>query len=183
MKDFNDFLMDFSEDPRVEKKKEAKEQFENDMTDEQREACKKAMDYLMDLDKTEWQVRSKLLDKGFSEEDAEVALSYVRAYGYVDDYKYAVRFINIYSKKRSNRRIREDLKKRHVPEATVDLAFEEAAPDENAALTKDLKKILEKYDVDNLEYADKQKIMAKVYRKGYSPENIRKVLYSLTNED
>lgn len=76
------------------------------------------------MDRTEWELRSKLEQAGFSEEAVEAAIQYVAGYHYIDDKRYAKRFVEIYRESRSMRRIRQDLQKRHVPEQWITLAIE-----------------------------------------------------------
>ncbi len=81
------------------------------MEDEKLKATKKAMGLLQHMDRTEWELRSKLEQAGFSEEAVEAAIQYVAGYHYIDDKRYAKRFVEIYRESRSMRRIRQDLQK------------------------------------------------------------------------
>ena len=47
------------------------------MEDEKLKATKKAMGLLQHMDRTEWELRSKLEQAGFSEEVVEAAIQYV----------------------------------------------------------------------------------------------------------
>lgn len=66
------------------------------MEDEKLKATKKAMGLLQHMDRTEWELRSKLEQAGFSEEAVEAAIQYVAGYHYIDDKRYAKRFVEIY---------------------------------------------------------------------------------------
>ena len=93
------------------------------MQDELLEAKKKAMSLLKYMDRTEWQLRDKLAAKGFSEEAVEGAVDYVKSFHYLDDYRYAVHFVELHYEQRSRQRMRQDLYQRHVPEEYIDLAL------------------------------------------------------------
>lgn len=152
-------------------------------SDEKGRAIKKAMDILLRMEKTEWQLRDKLKEKGYSEDAIEKAVEYVKGYHYLDDERYARRFVEFHHDKRSIVRLKQDLKKRHVSDECIELALENIEYDDSTALYAELSKILSKYDIEELTYEDKQKIMAKVYRKGYKTYDIKKALQTLTNKD
>ena len=86
------------------------------MQDESLEAKKKAMSLLKYMDRTEWQLRDKLSLKGFSEGAIEEAIEYVKSFHYLDDYRYAVHFVEFHHEPRSRQRLRQDLYQRHGPE-------------------------------------------------------------------
>ena len=57
---------------------------------EQREARRKALRLLEHMDRTEKGLQERLIQGGFSEAAAEDAVAYVKDYGYVNDYRYAL---------------------------------------------------------------------------------------------
>lgn len=126
---------------------------------------KKAMALLSHKDRTRWELADKLKQAGFDEEVAEDALAYVEGFHYIDDLRYATRFAEIYCESRSIRRIRQDLEKRHVPEEYIEIALESIHMDDSGALQKAVKKLLK--DGEAVTYEEKQKIAAKLYRKGF----------------
>ena len=140
------------------------------MEDENLQATKKAMSLLQHMDRTEWELRSKLQQSGFSEEVVEQAIAYVESYHYIDDERYATRFVEIYKDSRSMQRIRQDLMKRHVPEQWIELAIESVEGDDSVALTKALEKLLR--GKTELSYEEQQKVMAKLYRRGFRTDDI-----------
>lgn len=145
------------------------------MEEEILRAKKKAMSLLQHMDRTEWELRSKIEKAGFSEEAVREAIEYVRSFHYIDDKRYAIRFAEIYRESRSISRIRQDLQKKHVPEETITLALEEIDYDDSAALKKALDKLL-KSQTDVPSYEDRQKLIAKLYRKGFRVDQIVKQL-------
>ncbi len=147
-----------------------------------KEAISKTLSYLLDSDKTEGQVRKKLKEKGFEEDEIDASVEYAKSFNYIDDLRYAKHFVEGYKDKRSLKRIRQDLKNRFVSDNIIDIVLEDETYDELDALRNDMKKILSKYDIYSITYEDKQKIMAKAYRKGYSSSNIVKVLSEIEDE-
>ena len=144
------------------------------MQDELLEAKKKAMSLLKYMDRTEWQLRDKLAAKGFSEEAVEGAIDYVKSFHYLDDYRYAVHFVEIHQEQRSRQRMRQDLYQRHVPEEYIDLALESICENDDIALQEALRKITR--GETEFSYEEKQKIAGKLYRKGFRLGDIKRVL-------
>lgn len=144
------------------------------MQDELLEAKKKAMSLLKYMDRTEWQLRDKLAAKGFSEEAVEGAVDYVKSFHYLDDYRYAVHFVELHYEQRSRQRMRQDLYQRHVPEEYIDLALESICENDDVALQEALHKITK--GETEFSYEEKQKIAGKLYRKGFRLGDIKRVL-------
>ena len=144
------------------------------MQDELLEAKKKAMSLLKYMDRTEWQLRDKLAAKGFSEEAVEGAVDYVKSFHYLDDYRYAVHFVELHYEQRSRQRMRQDLYQRHVPEEYSDLALESICENDDVALQEALRKITK--GETEYSYEEKQKIAGKLYRKGFRLGDIKRVL-------
>ena len=144
------------------------------MQDELLEAKKKAMSLLKYMDRTEWQLRDKLAAKGFSEEAVEGAVDYVKSFHYLDDYRYAVHFVELHYEQRSRQRMRQDLYQRHVPEEYIDLALESICENDDVALQEALRKITK--GETEYSYEEKQTIAGKLYRKGFRLGDIKRVL-------
>ena len=144
------------------------------MQDELLEAKKKAMSLLKYMDRREWQLRDKLAAKGFSEEAVEGAVDYVKSFHYLDDYRYAVHFVELHYEQRSRQRMRQDLYQRHVPEEYIDLALESICENDDIALQEALRKITK--GETEFSYEEKQKIAGKLYRKGFRLGDIKRVL-------
>ncbi len=134
---------------------------------------KKAMALLLHKDRTRWELCDRLVRAGFEDDVVEDAIAYVESFHYIDDRRYAVRFAEIYCESRSIKRIRQDLMKRHVPEEYIEDAFEQIQWDDSGALTKELNKLLKGRELSaDISYEEKQKIAAKLYRKGFQTDDI-----------
>ncbi len=144
------------------------------MQDELLEAKKKAMSLLKYMDRTEWQLRDKLAAKGFSEEAVDGAIDYVKSFHYLDDYRYAVHFVEIHQEQRSRQRMRQDLYQKHVPEEYIDLALESVCENDDIALQNALRKITK--GETEFSYEEKQKIAGKLYRRGFRLGDIKRML-------
>lgn len=144
----------------------------SDEEEELLKATKKAMSLLQHMDRTEWELRSKLQRSEFSAEAIEAAIAYVQSYHYIDDERYARRFVEIYRSSRSMQRIKQDLVKRGVADQYITLAIEEFDGDDSGALQKALEKCLR--GKTSLTYDEQQKVMAKLYRRGFRSQDIRR---------
>ena len=81
-----------------------------------------------------------------------------------------MRFVEIYHETRSIKRLRQDLYKRHVPDEYIETAIENIDNDDSAALNRELERIGQK--LADMSYDEKQKVAAKLYRKGFRMEDI-----------
>ena len=137
-------------------------------------ACrKKAMALLLHNDRTKWELCDKLKRAGFEEDAVEDAVAYVESYHYLDYFRYAVRFAEIYCESRSIQRIRQDLKKRHVPEEYIEDALGQIDYDDSRALAKEIHKLTKGRELsEEFSYEEKQKMAAKLYRKGFRSDDI-----------
>ena len=137
-------------------------------------AKKKAMSLLQHNDRTEWQLRDKLMRSGFSGEAVENAIEYVRSFHYIDDERYAVRFVEIYHETRSIKRLKQDLYKRHISEELIEIAIENINNDDSAALNHEIERIGQ--NLKSMTYEEKQKVAAKLFRKGFRMGDIMEKL-------
>ena len=132
------------------------------------------MSLLQHNDRTEWQLRDKLMRSGFSEEAVENAIEYVRSFHYIDDERYAVRFVEIYHETRSIKRLKQDLYKRHISDELIEIAIENINNDDSAALNHEIERIGQ--NLETMTYEEKQKVAAKLFRKGFRMGDIMEKL-------
>jgi len=146
--------------------------------DEKTRAKKRALYLLTDMDRTEKELYDKLKKAGYSEETVEETMEYVKSFGYIDDRKYAQKYLEFYLGKRSRLRIRFDMEKKGLPKEIISEAFEETEPYDERPLIRSLavKKLrgLKKEDPKKA-----QKIGAALQRQGFRPGDIRSVLEDL----
>jgi regulatory protein len=142
----------------------------------------RAMNLLKDRDYTESRLRSKLADGGYPEQVIDEAIAYVRSYHYIDDERYARDFIRGRMSRSSRARIRMDLKQRGIDQEIIDAAFEEIYADELLAgedpeLEQIRRQIAKKhFDAGEAPWEEKQKFLAAMARKGFSPDKVRRVM-------
>ena len=116
----------------------------------------KALSLLTDMDRTEAQLRSKLLQKEYPAEVVEDAISYVKSFGYVNDMGYAKRFVEYRKSNKSKREIYAALIQKGLEKDVIETALEECygSEDEMEAIQTLLKK--RKFSLENSSEAEKQ---------------------------
>ncbi len=118
------------------------------------------------------ELRDKLLQKRFSEADADAAVERMRSCGYLDDARYAAELARHYARKSYGaQRIRSELNRRGIPREYWDEAISEL-PDSS----DELDRYLEKHPFDPADPDAKRKLTAALSRRGYTWEEIRQAL-------
>ena len=99
-------------------------------------ALERALTFLEQRDRTEAEVRERLAKAGFGEDAREAALAKLKELGYVDDEDYAVRYVEaLIAKGRGSLRVREELRRKGIPEALARNAVEDGCDREREAET------------------------------------------------
>lgn len=138
-------------------------------------AIKRAMHLLEKMDRTEQQLRKKLLEGGYPNELVEEAIAYVKSYHYIDDERYARTFIRLNQDRRSIGRMKMDLFAKGISSDTIDRAINE----EYETLPETLiQKLMEKknFDPDAATRQETAKMYQYLFRKGFSSNEIMHVL-------
>lgn len=148
-------------------------------------AKKRAMNLLLKNDMTERKLRDKLNDNHYPAECIDEAIEYVKNYNYIDDSRYAKCYIEAKASSMSKMNIRNKLIEKGVSKVVADAAiqsFYEFDPLNNNAEEELIKKLLLKKcsNLKALDYSEKQKLFAFLYRKGFSIDKIEKVYDYLT---
>ncbi len=138
-------------------------------------AIKRAMHLLEKMDRTEQQLRKKLLEGRYPNELVEEAIAYVKSYHYIDDERYARTFIRLNQDRRSIGRMKMDLFAKGISADTIDRAIDE----EYETLPETLiQKLMEKknFDPDAATRQETAKMYQYLFRKGFSRDEIMHVL-------
>lgn len=138
-------------------------------------AIKRAMHLLEKMDRTEQQLRRKLLEGGYPDELVEEAIAYVKSYHYIDDERYARAFIRLNQDRRSIGRMKMDLFAKGISADIIDRAIDE----EYETLPETLiQKLMEKknFDPDAATRQETAKMYQYLFRKGFSSNEIMHVL-------
>jgi regulatory protein len=134
-------------------------------------AKQKVMALLKSMNRTEAELRSKLALSGYREAAINEAIEYVKNYHYIDDSRYAVSYIRLKKQNKSRRQIIGELKQKGVSDEEIEEALDTEYDNEEEAIKKEILKKAK--DVNSLSREEKQKLAAKLYRKGYGMDLIK----------
>ena len=144
-------------------------------TREKRSARESALALLEYRDRTEQELRQKLLDREYSKDEIEETVRFLREYRYLDDEAYAMRFIRSQSGKKSARQIRAVLERKGVSREFIASCLEEEPVDEESQVRVFLEKkgyrAGEKIEADVY-----RKLTASLARRGFSWNVIRRTM-------
>lgn len=127
--------------------------------------------------KTEKQLLDKLVNSGYTQAQASQAVEYAKSYRYVDDNYYASYFIDISKSNRSKKDIEVHLLQRGVPKEIIEDELEGIEIDEKGIIEELLrKKSLTPQMVSEMERKERDKIVAKLLRRGFSMSAIMSVI-------
>lgn len=139
----------------------------------------RAMNLLKSREYTAGQLHDKLKAGGYPEQIIQIAIDYVKGFHYIDDLRYAVEYIADHEDVRSRRRIEQDLLRKGIEREALEKAWmvweeQGGSQDEQAMIRALLAK--RKYDPENTDRKEQQKLYGFLLRKGFSGEQIRKAL-------
>ena len=135
-------------------------------------------DYALKLiefrDRTEKEIRDKLLEKGYDTNETEDEIEFLKNYGYINDLRYAKHFtadaINI--KKWGKIRIRAELLKRGIDRETIDNTIEDAfEEDDDERVFEQMQTRFKNSDFSNMK--ERTRIFNFFMRRGYTSEEIK----------
>ena len=138
----------------------------------------RSMNLLKSREYTEYQLREKLRQGIYPEAVIDEAIEYLKSYHYIDDRRYVKDYITYYSESRSRGRIEQDLLRKGICRNLIRTVCEEDLEDKLPDEILLMKKLLEKknYRAESADYLERRKLKAFLYRKGFSLDNIEKIL-------
>ena len=147
----------------------------------------RAMNLLQKKDYTEKQLRDKLSEGLYPQELIDEAIDYVKSYKYLDDNRFARDYITYHMSMRSRNRIIQDLVQKGIGKDFLMPIIEEIyekvgeSADTDVELEQIQKLLTKKHYDKDMEFKDKQKIMAFLMRRGYSMDKIRHAIENVDN--
>ncbi len=147
-----------------------------------------ALRYLSARSRTVFEMKKKLTEKGFGEEETAELIARFSEYGYLDDSAYCRAYFRYaFEKGKGKRRVFQELRQKGVAAETIEFAFadyvaeEETAYDEREMARREVEKVLRAAGVSQEEPIP-EKVLGRVARrlqsKGYSGDTI----YSMIGE-
>ena len=141
-----------------------------------KQAKLKALHLLTDMDRTEEQLRLKLKQKGYTDDVTEQAIQYVKSFGYINDEKYAMRFIESRQSVKSRYEIYMTLCQKGVNQEIIEKAMDICY--ESYSEVETIRNLIEKkkFSPEGSSEAEKKKIYDYFRRKGFRNGDIRQVI-------
>lgn len=139
----------------------------------------RCMNLLKSREYTTEQLRRKLREGFYPAEVIEEAIAYVISYHYLDDTRYATDYVTYHMNDRSRKRIEMDLLQKGIDRQLIDRIFLEVYEDTDEDKEEILiRNFLDKkgYSSENMDDAQRKKIVGSLYRKGFSLDKIYKAL-------
>lgn len=136
----------------------------------------RAMHLLEKMSRTEKQLYTKLKQDLYPEDIVEEAMQYVKSFGYIDDYKYAMHYIETKKNSKSMREIQAELGQRGIPREILFEALSQSKEevDEMSAIQKLTEK--KRFDPKTATEKEKKRMQDYLLRKGFSYEDVRQVI-------
>jgi len=145
------------------------------MSEEYKKAKLRALRILTKMDKTEADLRAGLKRAGFSFEAVEEAISYVKSYGYIDDQRYAEKYVEYNKMRKSKKKIQYELMQKGVSKDMIRIAIEECEEFDECGLIRIALRRKWKSD-DKPSDKELNKLFSYLSRQGFSSQDIWKVL-------
>lgn len=146
------------------------------------------MNLLQTKDYTEYQMIEKLKQGFYPEPVIKEALEYVKSYGYVDDERYCKQYIESMITVKSRRKLQQDLQTKGIGKELFTQIYEEVLSEGRVMdqMTCDeveqiqIRKFLEKkrFNPEETDFKEKQKLIQSLFRKGYHLSNITTIVGS-----
>lgn len=134
-------------------------------------ARRRAMHLLEQMDRTEQQLRDKLLQGGYPQECVELALEYVKSYHYVDDYRYACNYVSYRQDRMSRQQLKLKLAARGVQRDLIDQVLEDVYEGDEQ---EQIKQLLQKrrFCADTADQKEFQRTYQFLMRRGFKSSEV-----------
>lgn len=144
-------------------------------------AKKRALYLLEKMDRTEQQLREKLLLNEYPMECIDAAILYVKKFHYIDDFRYACNYIRYHQEKSSLQQLKQKLIGKGVGREHIQLAFEQEYSGNERLQIKNLL-IKKHYMPVSRNTVEFRRIYQFLLRRGFSSQDILKEM-SLMEEN
>ena len=143
----------------------------------------RAMHLLERMDRTEAELYTKLKRDLYPEDIIEIAMQYVKSFGYIGDKGYARRFVESRQGSKSKLEIKMSLLQKGISKEIVSEVLEAYydGQDESMAIQRLLDK--KRFSAETATEEEKRKIYGYLMRKGFSYEEIRRVIKEQLYDD
>lgn len=134
----------------------------------------RALYILGSSDKTEKQLRDKLAGGYYPPAVIDGIIDFLKLYGYLDDYEYALNYIKTYTQSQSIRAVKMKLAMKGMDKSIIDNAIEEYLESNEYDSKKLIYDILRKkrFNSDNPDIKERNSIISHLLRKGFKYDEI-----------
>jgi len=145
-------------------------------------ARERAVRYLTFKDRSEYEILNKLIDAGFDRNVAQNAVNELKAIGYLDDTRFAMKYLSerIRTKALSKKTLGYELKNKGIDNEIIEKALSEFEIDDYEVALREGKRKFGKYDLKDKKI--EQKVCRFLLHRGFSYEIVNKVLREMKKE-
>ncbi|MDF2886143.1 MAG: regulatory protein RecX [Lacrimispora sp.] len=136
---------------------------------------------LKSSDKTEQELRRKLKEGFYPQEAIDYAINFLKEHRFINDEEYAKRYVEYNSRKKSERQIQFELKRKGLDKELIGDILNEQPVDEAAIVRAYIRK--KRLVPEQMDAKEKSKVMASLGRKGFSYEVVSRVLGEIFVDD
>lgn len=139
-------------------------------------AKKRAMHLLERMDRTEQQLRKKLLESEYPEDLAEEAIAYVKRFHYVDDARYADCYVRLRGAAKSRGKLLAELQSKGVDRELANRVLSEHEGDRNEPQM--IRELMSKrgYDPQTASLQDQRRMYGYLMRRGFQSADVCKAI-------
>lgn len=137
-------------------------------------ARERALYILDDAYKTKKQITDKLKSGLYPAFIIDKVIEYLTEYDLINDYRYAMMYIDYKASSKSKRQIIQDLYTKGIVKSIIDAAFEESDFTDEDSLKKVIEKRISRYDLN--EKKDVDRLYRYLVGKGYSYNDVKRAL-------
>ena len=137
-------------------------------------ARERALFLLKSSDKTEQEIRRKLKEGEYPLGAVDYAVDFLKEYRFINDLDYGRRYVQCRSGNRSERQIRYELQKKGLDREAVQEILKECPVDEEAGIRAYIRK--KHLKPEELDREERRKLAAALGRKGFSYEEVYRVM-------
>ncbi|NLX64512.1 MAG: regulatory protein RecX [Clostridiaceae bacterium] len=145
-------------------------------------ARERAVRYLTFKDRSEYEILNKLIDAGFDRSVAQKAVNELKAIGYLDDTRFALKYLSerVRTKALSKKTLAYELKNKGVDKEIIEKALSEFEIDDYEVALREGKRKFGKYDLNDKKI--EQKVCRFLLHRGFSYEIVDKVIREMKKE-
>jgi regulatory protein len=138
-------------------------------------AKKRALHLLEQMDRTEHQLRQKLVRGGYPQSCIDGAVDYVKSYHYLDDYRYACTFVRCSQERMSRLRMKQKLTEKGIARDLIERAIDETC---ESVETDQIARLLQKrhFNADGTDEKEFRRTYQYLLRRGYSGSEVLRVM-------